>query len=120
MTYRILADVVVLLHLLFIALVVGGSLLAWRWPRLVWLHLPAVLWGVAIELLGWVCPLTPLENTLRRAAGQHGYGGDFVEHYVLPVIYPGILTREIQVGLGVAVLVVNVAAYALLWRRRTR
>lgn len=120
MFYRVLADGVLLLHLSFIAFVVGGGLLVYRWPRLAWLHLPAALWGALIEFVGWICPLTPLENALRRQAGGSGYGGGFIEHYLLPLIYPGALTREIQIGLGLAVVAINAAVYGLLLRRRRR
>ena len=114
------ADLVVVLHLAFILFVVAGGLLVLRWPRLAWAHLPVVAWGAGIELIGWICPLTPLENALRRAAGQAGYAGGFIEHYLMPLIYPAGLTREIQLALGLFVLVVNLAIYtvvALRWRR---
>ncbi len=113
-----LADLVVIVHGLFILFVVAGGLLALRWPRVAWLHLPAAAWGVLIEWSGWICPLTPLENTLRQAAGQAGYSGGFVERYLLPLIYPAGLTPAVQLWLGLVVLVVNVAVYALWWRRR--
>ncbi|MCO4891080.1 DUF2784 domain-containing protein [Cupriavidus sp. WGtm5] len=113
-----LADLVVIAHALFIVFVVAGGLLALRWPRAAWGHLPAAVWGVLIEWAGWICPLTPLENTLRRAAGQAGYSGGFVERYLLPLIYPAELTPAVQLWLGAVVLVVNVAIYALWWRRR--
>jgi NhaA family Na+:H+ antiporter len=116
--FRLLADAVVLLHLAFVAFVVAGGFLALRWRRLVWLHVPAALWGVAIELGGWVCPLTPLEQALREAGGGAGYPGGFIEHYLLPVLYPPGLTRAVQLALGLAVLAVNAPAYALLWRVR--
>jgi len=119
--YRLLADVVVALHLGFVLFVVLGGLLVIRWRRLAWLHLPTVVWAIVIELAGWICPLTPLENRLRRAAGAGGYEGGFVEHYVVPVLYPDVLTRPMQVGIAVFVLSVNVAVY--LWivvRRRAR
>ncbi|CAG9174165.1 hypothetical protein LMG23992_02651 [Cupriavidus laharis] len=112
-----LADLVVVVHFLFIAFVVGGALLLFRWPRVAWVHLPAAAWGVFVEWSGRVCPLTPLENALRRAAGEAGYGGGFVERYLLPVIYPVGLTTEIQIWLGVFVVVVNVVIYAIWWRR---
>ncbi len=113
-----LADLVVVAHGLFILFVVAGGLLVLRWPRVAWLHLPAAAWGVLIEWFGWICPLTPLENTLRKAAGQAGYSGGFVERYLLPLIYPPGLTPAVQLWLGLVVLVVNVAIYALWWRRR--
>ncbi|WP_455284827.1 DUF2784 domain-containing protein [Cupriavidus necator] len=113
-----LADLVVVAHGLFILFAVAGGLLVLRWPRVAWLHLPAAAWGVLIEWFGWICPLTPLENTLRQAAGQAGYSGGFVERYLLPLIYPPGLTPAVQLWLGLVVLVVNVAIYALWWRRR--
>lgn len=118
MIYLMLADGVLLLHLLFILFVVGGGLLVLRWPRLAWAHLPAALWGALIECVGWICPLTPLENALRRMAGEAGYNDGFVEHYLLPIVYPGALTREIQSVLGLLVVGVNAAVYCLVLRRR--
>ena len=121
MLYRILADAVVLLHLAFVVFVIVGALLVW-WRRwLAWLHLPAVVWGVLVEINGWICPLTPLEVRLRLLAGDTGYYGGFVERYLLPVLYPAQLTPTIQVALGVGILVLNLVLYgALLWRRRQR
>ncbi len=118
MLYRLLADFVLLLHLAFIAFVVVGGLFIVRWPRLPWLHLPAVTWGVAIELCGCVCPLTPLENRLRQLGGEAGYPGGFIEHYLWPIIYPAGLTREWQIALGLGVAALNLFAYARWWRRR--
>lgn len=118
MSYRLLADLVVVVHLAFVVFVVLGGLLVLRRGWVAWLHLPAALWGALIELFGWVCPLTPLEQWLRRRAGEAGYPGGFVEHYLLPILYPGELTREIQVMLGVAVLVLNLAVYGWVLRRR--
>lgn len=120
MLARLAADGVVVLHLAFIAFVLGGGLLVWRWPRLAWLHVPALLWGVAVEWLTLICPLTPLENALRRAAGGGDYPGGFVERYLLPVLYPAGLTVEIQWLLGAVVLVVNGLVYGGLWWRRWR
>ena len=120
MGYRILADLVVGLHALFVVFVVVGGLLALRWPWVVFLHLPAAVWGALIELQGWICPLTPLEKSLRAAAGDAGYQGGFIEHYLLPALYPAGLTRGVQLMLGTAVIVVNVGIYALLLKRRTR
>jgi len=117
MPYQLLADALLLFHLAFVLFVVLGALLVWRLPRLVWLHLPAVMWGGLIEITGHVCPLTPLENHLRRLSGEAGYSGSFVEHYLLSILYPQELSRELQVGLGIGVIVINVVAYAVLWRR---
>jgi hypothetical protein len=121
MPYRLLADLVVLLHAGFVIFVVFGGLAVFRWPRLVWVHLPAAAWGALIELAGWICPLTPLENSLRQLAGQEGYPGGFIEHYVIPVLYPHGLTRNIQIGMGIAVLALNAVIYGvvLVCRRRT-
>jgi len=118
MGYRVAADLVVLLHGAFVLFVVLGGLLALRWPRAAFVHLPAVAWGVWIEWSGGVCPLTPLENRLRRLGGEAGYAGGFVEHYVLPALYPAALTREVQVVLGVLALVVNAGVYLFVLRRR--
>lgn len=120
MGYRIAADLVVALHFAFIAFVVLGGFVAWRWPGVAWLHVPVALWGAIIEFAGWICPLTPLENALRRSAGDAGYAGGFIEHYVIPVVYPAGLTPAIQVALGVGVLVVNGMAYGVLLSRRRR
>ena len=120
MAARLAADAVLVAHLLFLLFVTVGVVLVYRWRRLAWLHVPAVLWGIGIELLGGICPLTPLENWLRRAAGSAGYEGGFIEHHLLPVIYPGELTREIQIGLGVVVAVVNLVGYAMVITARRR
>lgn len=120
MLYRILADGVLVLHLAFIIFVVLGGLLVLRWPRLAWVHLPTAAYGVLIEFVGWVCPLTPLENRLRELGGQSGYTGGFVEHYLLPIIYPSRLTYGMQVALGVAVLAINALIYLVVIRRRSR
>ncbi len=118
MLYSLLADAIVAIHLAFVGFVVLGGLAVWRWPRLALLHLPAVVWGVGIELSGAICPLTPWENWLRHQAGDVGYQGDFVERYLLPLLYPVSLTRTDQVVLGCIVILVNVAAYGWLWSRR--
>jgi Protein of Unknown function (DUF2784) len=120
MSFRLLADLVVGLHFLFVVFVVLGGVLLLRWPRLVWLHLPAAVWGAMIEIGGWICPLTPLENTLRARAGYAGYKGGFIEHYILPVLYPGHLTRGIQLALAAVVIVVNLAIYGYVYRRLRR
>lgn len=118
MLYHWLANLVVVVHLGFVLLVVFGVILVRRWPRLAWVHLPAALWGMLIELAGWICPLTPLEITLRRLAGEAGYGGGFLEHYITALIYPAGLSRNFQIGLGVAVLVINLAGYCWVWSSR--
>jgi hypothetical protein len=120
MNPAVAADAVVLLHALFVVFVAAGALLLWRWPRVAWLHAPAALWGVIVEWTGAVCPLTPLENRLRRHAGEAGYRGGFVEHYVLPWLYPAGLTSDAQLVLGAGVIVVNALFYGLWWRRRRR
>jgi len=120
MIYRFFADAVLALHALFVAFAAAGGLAVWWRPRLAWLHLPAVAWGAWIMLAGRTCPLTPLENALRSAAGQEGYRGGFIEHYVTAVIYPEGLARSVQVGLGVALVLGNACAYALALRRRRR
>ncbi len=115
----LLADLVLLVHALFVAFVALGALLVLRWPRAAWLHVPCALYGAAIEFFGWICPLTPLEASLRRAAGQAGYEGSFLEHYLQPVLYPGNW-EQIHLWLGAAVLVGNAALYGwILWRRRS-
>jgi hypothetical protein len=120
MLYRVLADLVLVLHLAFILFVVAGGLLALRWRRAPLAHLPAVFWGVLIEISSGICPLTPLENALRRAAGASGYSGGFIEHYVVPVIYPPSLTPPTQLALAGCVLVANALIYLAVWRRRSR
>ena len=119
MGYRIAADAVIVVHAAFIVFVVFGVLLVMRLPRLAWLHIPAVVWAALLEFNAWYCPLTPLEVALRQRAGDAGYAGGFVEHYVLAAIYPDGLTREVQFALGVLVVALNVAGYALFWRRRS-
>jgi len=115
--YRAGADLVVVVHLLVIGFVVGGVFLAWRWPRIIWAHIPAVVYGALVEFAGFTCPLTVLENDLRRRAGQAGYRGGFIAHYLVKVIYPPGLTRGMQIGLGVVVVLVAVIGYRGLLRR---
>ena len=114
--YTILADLVLIAHLMFVAFVLGGGLLALKWRWIAWLHLPAAVWGAVVEFTGWICPLTPLENWLREQDGETPYRSDFIAHYLLPVLYPGDLTRGLQVLLGTVVVVLNVAVYWWLWR----
>src|SRR2546426_2242864 len=118
MLYRILADCVVLVHAAFVAFVVLGGFLAWRWRAVALAHVPCAVWAIVIEYSGWICPLTPLENALRGRAGLEGYRGGFVEHYVIPTLYPAGLARPTQAVLGTVVLVVNLVAYGVLVRRR--
>jgi Protein of Unknown function (DUF2784) len=113
MIARLAADAVVALHLAFVVFVVLGGILAWRKPMLAWLHLPAALWGAYAELTATVCPLTPLENALRASAGTAGYSGSFVEHYVMPLLYPVGLTPANQRWLGAVVIGINVIVYAI-------
>lgn len=115
------ADVIVALHFAFVVFVVLGGLLVLRWPRVAWLHVPAVIWGALVEFTGWICPLTPLENRLRRAAGETGYQGDFIAHHILPVLYPNGLSRADQLVLGAAALALNIVIYgAAIVRHRRR
>ena len=120
MTATIAADIVVLLHLGFILFVVVGGLAVLRWPRLALLHLPAVIWGALIELTGWICPLTPIENRLRAAADGVAYSGGFIDRYIMPIVYPSGLTRDMQLGLAAAVIVVNFVLYGKLVILRKR
>jgi hypothetical protein len=120
MAYRWLADLTVIVHLAFVVFVVVGGLLVLRRRGWVWIHLPAAIWGASIEWAGWVCPLTPLENWLRLRAGGSGYRGGFVEHYLLPVLYPSELARGTQIVLGGLVVVINVAFYSVVWKRYRR
>lgn len=118
--YALLADVVLVLHFAFVVFVALGGLIVLKWRRAAWVHVPAALWGVAIELGGGICPLTPLENRLRELAGGQPYGGDFVARYLLPLVYPAGLTREMQIALGLSVLLVNAAIYVWILRRRSQ
>lgn len=120
MIYRVLADLTVVLHFAFILFVLAGGLAVLRHPRLMWLHVPAALWGAAIEFAGWICPLTPLEQALRIKAGESGYRGGFIEHYLHALIYPTGLTPHIQIVLGFAVVIVNAAVYLAVWRRMNK
>lgn len=121
MLYRALADATVVFHLAFVVFVLAGGLMVARWPRLAWIHLPSVAWVVWVELSGWYCPLTPLENWFREQGGGGGvYSTSFVERYILPLLYPAALTRELQFVLAALVLVLNVGAYAWVRARQPR
>ena len=116
--YGILAGAVIITHFLFIAFVAAGGLLVWRWPRLAWIHLPAVVWGIVVELTGWICPLTPLENHLRRLSHGRSYSGGFIEQYFIPVIYPANLTASTQYILGGLVIAINLVIYTIIIRKQ--
>ena len=118
--YGNLATLVVLAHFAFILFVMFGGLLALRWTWVPWVHIPCFLWGSGIEVTGGICPLTPLENRLREAAGETPYMGSFIEHYIMPVMYPSALTRPVQLLLAVGLVLLNVAIYAVVIRRRSR
>ena len=115
--YPLLANLVLIVHLAFVVFVLVGGLLVLRWRWIAWLHLPAAVWGAVVEFSGWICPLTPLENWLRAQAGQAGYRSDFITYYLLPVLYPDGLTRDLQLILGTVVLTINILVYGWLWRR---
>jgi hypothetical protein len=115
--YNILADAIVVAHFLFIAFVVSGGLLVILWPQMAFVHLPAAVWGAAVEIFGWICPLTPLENHFRYLAGKTSYNGDFIAHYLLPIIYPENLTVAIQQVLGVLVIIINIIFYIIALRK---
>jgi hypothetical protein len=115
--YRILADLVVVLHLAFVLFALLGGFLVVRWKRSAWVHVPAFVWAAFIELSGGVCPLTPLENWLRNRGGAMGYRTGFIDHYIIPVLYPAALTRQWQIALGLFVIAVNLGIYGFLWRR---
>ena len=117
MPFHFLADIVVLIHLIYILFVVFGGFLVLEWKRLVWIHIPAVVWAVLIEFANWYCPLTPLENWLREIGGRSGYQSGFIEHYILPLIYPTILTRALQIILGIFVGAVNLGIYGWIMYR---
>ena len=115
MLFAILADLVLIIHAAFLVFVVLGAILVFWWHKLIWLHVPCFIWGAMIEFRGWICPLTYLENYLRKAAGTGTYTDGFIEHYLMPIVYPPGLTPGIQILLGVAVLVINLVAYGLIW-----
>jgi hypothetical protein len=117
---RVLATAVVVVHMAFVAFVVAGGVAALRWPRVAWVHLPAALWGAMIALVGWICPLTPLENWLRVRGGGRAYDTGFLEHYLLPILYPVMMTRGLQIATGIFVVSVNLLVYWRVFRRRAR
>jgi hypothetical protein len=115
-----LADLVVAAHFAFVLFVVLGGLLALRWPRAIWIHVPAAIWGVLVEFTGWICPLTPLENWLRERRGESAYEGDFIARFLVPVLYPDGLTRADQLIFGSLALAINAVVYWLVFVRRRR
>jgi hypothetical protein len=117
MIYRLLADSIVLIHLAFVIFAVFGGLLSIWWRKIIWLHLPSVLWSGLVETAGWICPLTPLENRFRLQSGVSGYSGGFIEHYIIPILYPADLNRDIQIIMGVLVILVNVLIYGFVFKR---
>jgi hypothetical protein len=117
MMYPFLANLVLIIHLAFVLFVLCGGLLVLRWGWIAWLHLPAAIWGAVVEFTGWICPLTPLENWLREQGGETTYRSDFIAQYLLPVLYPEDLTRDLQLLLGTGVVILNAAVYWWLWRR---
>ncbi len=117
MFYNFLADLVVVIHSFFVLFVLlGGFLVLWK-PSVAWYHLPAVFWAAWLEFSGWICPLTPLENLLREKGGTAGYNVGFVEHYIVPVLYPASLTRQMQVIIGIVVVILNFGIYFNVWMR---
>lgn len=115
MLYQLAADVILLVHFSFIAFVVAGGLLLFKWRQLIWLHLPAVIWGALIEISGWICPLTPVENMLRKAGGDTDYSGSFIEHYLVPVIYPSGLSHTTFIAMGIGIIIINAVLYTILF-----
>ena len=120
MLYQIIADILVIVHFLFILFVIFGGFLVLRWRFVFWIHIPCAMWGMLIEFAGWLCPITPLENHFRHLAGQAGYHGGFINHYIMPVIYPAGLTRDIQYLLGTGVLIITIIAYSLVIYQRMK
>ncbi len=114
MIYNILADLIVLVHFIFAFFTILGGFFVLKWKYLIKIHIPAVIWGIIIELTGWTCPLTPLENLLRIKGGGTGYNSEFIEHYILPVLYPSILTRNLQIILGILLLIINAGIYGYM------
>ncbi|MEA3404445.1 MAG: DUF2784 domain-containing protein [Pseudomonadota bacterium] len=120
MGYQLAADFIVLIHFAFIAFVLAGGLLAFKWRWLVWLHIPAVIWGSLIVMVGWICPLSPLEYWLRQLGAGEAYSDSFIDHYLTPVIYPAGFTDEMKIAMGIIVLVINVVVYTIFLVRRKR
>ena len=120
MMYPFLADMVLVVHMAFVVFVLCGGLLTLKWRWIAWLHLPAAAWGAVVEFTGWICPLTPLENWFREQDGETPYRSDFIAQYLLPVLYPEDLTRDLQLVLGAGVVILNATVYWWLWRETQR
>ena len=120
MFFALAADLLIIVHLGFIGFVILGGFMLLKWRWLIFVHLPAVLWGVLLEFQGWICPLTPLEQALRRMSGQQGYTGGFIQHYILPVIYPPALNEDIQLILGILLILINVIIYLWVFQKPDR
>jgi len=118
--YNIAADIVVFVHFTFIVFVLVGGVLVFKWRRLIWLHIPSAIWGAMIVMVGWICPLTPIENRLRHAGESETYTRSFIEHYLVPVIYPSGLDREMFIVMGMVVIVINVIVYIMLFVKYKR
>lgn len=118
MWYVLLADVVGVVHLLFVLFVIFGALCLIRWPRMVWVHVPALIWGLFVEFAGAICPLTPLESRLRVLGGESGYSQDYLSHWLETVLYPEMLTRGLQIALGTSLLLLNLGLYLWLGKRQ--
>lgn len=118
--YLLLAELTVLLHFLFVIFVAVGGLLLLIWPKLIYLHLPAVMWGIYIQFSGGYCPLTPLEKTFRQLAGMQTYEGGFINQYLMPIIYPRGLTYEMQILIGIGLILLNIVIYTILIYRQRR
>ena len=119
-SYHLLADLVILAHFAFVIFAVLGGILVLRWRKIVWIHLAAVVWSAAVEFFDWICPLTPIENWFREKAAEPIYHSDFIARYLLPVLYPDGLTRNVQIALGTLVLILNLAIYVWVFSRRTK
>ena len=118
MLHRLLAELALILHFLFILFVIFGGLFVFKWNRIIWLHVPCAIWGALLEVYRWICPLTYLENYFRNHAEISGYSGGFIEHYLLPVIYPAGLTENARIILAIIVIVINLVIYGYFgWRR---
>ena len=114
MIYHVTANLLVMIHLAFIVFVIAGAFIVLKWPWVTLLHIPAVIWGAIVELKGWICVLTPWENNLRHLAGQEGYSGGFIEHYIVSLIYPAELTHDAQIVMGLIVITINLCIYSFI------